>query len=48
MKILNKNQILCVYLYLTRSAFLASFTDQNKHLPNVKSVFKFLNCEPRV
>ena len=33
-----------VYLYLSRSAVLVSFTDPNKQLPNVKSVFKFLNC----
>ena len=32
-----------VYLYLSRSAFLLSFTDPNKQLLNVKSVFKFLN-----
>ena len=28
------------YLYLSRSAFLVSFTDSNKQLPNVQSVFK--------
>ena len=32
-----------VYLYLSRSAFLVSFTEPNKQLPNVKSVFKFFN-----
>ena len=26
-----------LYLYLSRSAFLVSFTDPNKQLPNVKS-----------
>ena len=31
------------YLYLYKSAFLVSFTDPNKQLPSVKSVFKFLN-----
>ena len=33
-----------VYLYLSRSAFLISFTDPKKQLANVKSMFKFLNC----
>ena len=32
-----------VYLYLSRSAFLVSFTDPNKQLRNVKSVLKFPN-----
>ena len=32
-----------IYLYLSRSAFLVSFTDQNKQLPNVKSVFKSID-----
>ena len=32
-----------VYLYLSRLPFLVSFTDPNNQLPNVKSVFKFLN-----
>ena len=31
-----------LYLYLSRSAFLVSFTDPNKQLPNAKSVFKSL------
>ena len=31
-----------VYLYLSRSAFLISFTDPNEQLPNAKSVL--LNC----
>ena len=35
-----------MYLYLSRSAFLVSFTDPNKQLPNVKFVYKFLNCAP--
>ena len=33
-----------LYLYLSRSLFFVSFADPNKQLPNVKSVFKFLNC----
>ena len=33
-----------LYLILSRSAFLVSFTDPNKQSPNVKSVLKFLNC----
>ena len=37
-----------LYLYLCRSAFLVSFTDPNKQLPNLKSVFKFFNCGPIV
>ena len=32
-----------LYLYLSGSRFLVSFTDPNKQLFNVKSVFKFLN-----
>ena len=32
-----------IYLYLSRLIFLVSFTDPNKQLPDVKSVFKFLN-----
>ena len=32
-----------LYLYLSRSVLLVSFTDPNKELFNVKSVFKFLN-----
>ena len=32
-----------VYRYLSRSAFLVSFTEPNKQLPNVKSVFKSLD-----
>ena len=32
-----------LYLYLYRSAFLVSFTDPNKQLRNVKSVFKSLS-----
>ena len=31
-----------LYLYLSRSAFLVSFIDPNKQLPNVKSVFRSL------
>ena len=31
------------HLYLSGSAFLVSFTDPNKQLFNVKSVFRFLN-----
>ena len=31
-------------MYLPRPALLFSFTDTNKQLPNVKSVFEFLNC----
>ena len=30
------------YLYLYESAFLVSFTDPNKQLPNEKSISKFL------
>ena len=33
-----------IYLHLSKSAFLVSFTAQNKQLPNLKSVFRFLNC----
>ena len=36
--------LLLLYLYLSRSTFLVSFADPNKQLPNVQSVFKFLNC----
>ena len=32
-----------LYLYLSGSVFLVSFTDRNNQLFNVKSVFKFLN-----
>ena len=32
-----------VYLYLSGSAFLVSFTDPKAQLFNVKSMFKFLN-----
>ena len=32
-----------LYLYLSGSAFLVSFTDPDKQFLNVKSVFKFLN-----
>ena len=32
-----------LYLYLSGSAFLVSFTYPNKQFFNVKSVFKFLN-----
>ena len=32
-----------LYLCLSRSAFLVSFTDPNKQLFNVKSLSKFLN-----
>ena len=32
-----------LYLYLSESAFLFSFTDPNEQLFNVKYVFKFLN-----
>ena len=31
-------------MYLSRSAFLVSFTDPNKELLNVKSMFKFNYC----
>ena len=31
-----------LHLYIYRSTFLVSFTDPNKQLPNVKSVFKSL------
>ena len=34
-----------LFLYLSRSAFLVSFTDPNKQLPKVKSMFKFLSCK---
>ena len=37
-----------VYLYLSKSEFLVSFTDPNKQLPNVKTVFEFFNCGPSV
>ena len=37
-----------LYLYLYRSAFLVSFTDPNKQLPNVKSVFKSLDHQSSV
>ena len=32
-----------VYMYLSRSAFMVSFTDPNKKFPHVKPLFKFLN-----
>ena len=32
-----------LYFHLSRSTFLLSFTDPNKQLFNVKSVFKLLN-----
>ena len=35
-----------LYLYLSGSAFLVSFTDPNKQLANVKSVFEFPNWVP--
>ena len=35
--------LLLPYLYLSRSAFLISYTGQNNQLFNVKSVFKFCN-----
>ena len=35
-------------LYLSRSAFLVSFTDPDKQLPDVKYMFKFLNGGPSV
>ena len=31
-----------LYLYSSRSAFLASFTDSNKQLPHVKMCLNFL------
>ena len=37
-----------LYLQLSRSAFLVSFTDPNKKSSNVKFVFEFVNCEPNV
>ena len=37
-----------LYLSLSRSVFLVSFTDPNKQLPNVKSVFKLLNGGPNM
>ena len=37
-----------LYLHLSRSAFLVTSTDPNKQLPNVKSVFEFVNCGPSV
>ena len=43
-KMPNKNQIICCSLYLSRSEFLVNFTDLNKQLPNVKSVFRFVSC----
>ena len=33
-----------LYLYLYRSALLVSFTDLNKQLFNIKSLFKFITC----
>ena len=35
-----------LYFYLSESTFLVGLTDQNKQLPNVKSVFGFPNCGP--
>ena len=32
-----------VYMYLSGSAFVVSFSDPNKQLPDVKYVFKFPN-----
>ena len=32
-----------LFLYLPRSVFLVSFTDPNKQIPNVKSVFRALD-----
>ena len=29
-----------LYLYLSKSAFLVSFADRHRQLPNLKSVFK--------
>ena len=37
-----------LYLYLTESAFLVSFTDPNKQLFNMKSVFKFIDHQSSV
>ena len=36
-------QLQPLYLYLSRPAFLVSFTDPNRQLFNEKSVFKFVN-----
>ena len=43
MKILNENLILCRSRSTCRSTFLVRFTNPNQKLPNIKSVFKFLN-----
>ena len=37
-----------LYLYLSRSSILVSFTDPNKQLLNVKSVYKFFLIEDLV
>ena len=37
-----------LHLYLSGSVFLVSFTNPNKQLINLKSVFVFLNCGPNV
>ena len=37
-----------LYLYLSGSAFLTSFTDPNKQLLNAKCMFVFLICGPNV
>ena len=37
-----------LYLYLSGSAFLVSFTDPNKQLPYAKFAFKFLNWRASV
>ena len=45
------NEIICCNRcdwYLSRSAFLVSFTDINKQLSDVKYVFNFLNYGPSV
>ena len=34
-----------LYLYLSISMLLDSFTDPNNQLKNVKSMFEFLNCD---
>ena len=39
----SNSMLWSLYLYLSRSAFLVSYTDLNKQLFNVRSVFKFLN-----
>ena len=40
----SNSMLWLLYLYVSRSTFLVSFTDPNNQLSNIKYVFKLLNC----